>query len=148
MIRCSIRCSSASERGSCPEYGITAWSAAIASSSLSISTSMALTGSLLQLTLGTVVVGSPPSAVIFSTTRRVSSSSASANSHRSRVIAWTSSPNMLPDARLNWRTERCCSSNASLRHLRTLSTSMGSGFFSGAMGRPYPAHHPLMLAAR
>ena len=55
---------------------MTACSAAIASSSLSISASMALPGSLLQLTLGTFVVGSPPSAVIFSTRRRVSSSSA------------------------------------------------------------------------
>ena len=41
MITCSIRCSSASERGSWPECGITACSAAIVSSSASISASIA-----------------------------------------------------------------------------------------------------------
>ena len=49
---------------------------------------------------------------------------------------------MLPEARLNWRIERCWSSSASLRHSRTLSTSMGSGF--GAIALAYPAHLTLM----
>ena len=43
---------------------------------------------------------------------------------------------MLPEARVNWRAERCWSSSASLRHSRTLGTSMGSGWGMRASATP------------
>src|SRR5215210_70798 len=67
MITCSMRCSSASDAASWPEWGMTACSVSVTSSSVSMRWSSAFPGSGSHSSLPTLVVGSPPSAVIFST---------------------------------------------------------------------------------
>ena len=93
MIRCSSVCSSASERPSRPVGSIAAWSASTAFSSVSISHSTASPGSPLHFSSATSVVGSPPSATIFSTSSRASPSSSCAYSQNRSPSDWNSKPN-------------------------------------------------------
>ena len=78
------------------------------------SPSSAADGSAVKLSGATSVVGSPPSAVIFSTSRVASSSSASACSFILSAWAWYSRPITLPATSEYWITERCCSRSALL----------------------------------
>ncbi len=96
MIMCSSRCSTASEAASRPVGSIAAWSASSVSDSHSISSSSALAGSGSKPIGATSVVGSPPSAEIFSTSRVASSSSEPACSRIFSACAWYSSPITLP----------------------------------------------------
>ena len=75
------------------------------------------------------MVGSPPRAVIFSTSRVASSSSESACSRILSACAWYSSPITLPATSEYWSTERCWRRSALLRHSICFSTSI----FSSAM---------------
>ena len=124
MIRCSIRCSSASERGSWPESG-SPRAARRSSRPRARSGCRPPRAGRRASAAADVDGGSPPSAQIFSTISRVSELGlgelpqlAGERCTRGRTCS---------GARVNWSTERCWSSSASLRHSRTLGTSMGSG---------------------
>jgi hypothetical protein len=81
MIMCSRRCSIASDLASRPVGSIEAWSASVHSFSSSMSFSMSSVGSAEYESGAMSVVGSAPSVLIFSTSRRASARSASAKSH-------------------------------------------------------------------
>jgi hypothetical protein len=96
MMMCSRRCSTASEAASRPVGSIAACRTSSVSASDSISFSRASPGSAVKLIGATSVVGSPPSAVIFSTRRVASSSSDSECSRIFCACAWYSRPMTLP----------------------------------------------------